>query len=104
MRLAEVLGFVPTIIFPLATVTQLAALWQTKSGEGTSALTWSLFAVANFCLYVYVEKYTELQSIVGLLGTGVLDVAIVALIFRYRSPVRQGRRASSGGAGQGPPE
>jgi hypothetical protein len=84
MRLVEIIGFVPSIIFPLATVSQFITLYRAKSAAGASALTWTLFALANLCLYIYVEKFFELQAIVGLLGTAIVDVAIVGLILRYR--------------------
>ncbi|MGC3970740.1 MAG: hypothetical protein QM775_26425 [Pirellulales bacterium] len=85
MRLVEIIGIVPTIIFPLATVSQLVTLLKAKTAAGASAVTWSLFALANLCLYIYVEKFLELQAIVGLLGSAAVDVAIVVLILRYRA-------------------
>ncbi len=84
-KLVRMLGVVPTVIFPVATVQQLAALVQAGRSDGASALTWTLFGIANICLYVYVEKYREPQALFGLLGTAVLDFAIVALILRYRA-------------------
>ena len=85
MRLVDVVGIVPSLIFPAATATQLLALVRSRSAAGASAVTWSLFAVANICLSVYTEKYGEWQSIVGLLGSAAADVAIVGLILRYRA-------------------
>lgn len=84
-NLIRLLGVVPTIIFPVATVQQLAALVQVGRSDGASAVTWTLFGIANICLYIYVEKYREPQALFGLLGTAVLDFAIVGLILRYRA-------------------
>ena len=85
MLWTRTLGYVPSVIFPAATVTQLWALWQAGRSDGASALTWTLFGIANLCLYLYVEKYREPQAIIGLLGTAVADFAIVAVILHYRT-------------------
>jgi hypothetical protein len=47
-------------------------------------LTWLAFAIGNISLYIYAEKYTELQSILGQLATAALQVYVVVLIYRYR--------------------
>ncbi|MBA4020053.1 MAG: hypothetical protein C0483_23040 [Pirellula sp.] len=85
MQWTRTLGYIPSIIFPAATITQLWTLWQAGRSDGASALTWTLFGIANLCLYLYVEKYREPQAIIGLLGTAVVDFAIVAVILRYRT-------------------
>jgi hypothetical protein len=85
MRWTKLLGVVPTVIFPAATIQQLATLVQAGRSDGASALTWTLFGIANLCLYLYVEKYKEPQAVLGLLGTAVVDFAIVGVILRYRA-------------------
>jgi hypothetical protein len=45
---------------------------------------WALFAIANICLFVYTEKYGELESVVGALGTAAINLCIVAAAWRYR--------------------
>ena len=53
----------------------------------TCVATWLLFGFANLAIYVYAERYTEWQAIVGMLVTAVLDFVIVGLaLVRYRSP------------------
>jgi uncharacterized protein with PQ loop repeat len=89
--LFEFLGWVPAVVFPAATALQLAAILRAKSSEGVSIPAWSLFAFANICLFVYTEKYGELESILGALGTALLNLCIVAAAIRYR------RRPSSPG-------
>ena len=85
-NLVEFLGWIPAIIFPTATVLQLVTVLRASSSEGASATTWGLFGIANLCLYAYAEKYGDLQSIVGMLGTGLVDFAIVLVIFARRRP------------------
>jgi len=82
--LFTVLGWVPAIIFPTASGMQLLAILHRRSAQGVSIPAWALFAVANLCLFVYTEKYDELESIVGALGTSVLNVCIVVAALRYR--------------------
>lgn len=86
----EISGWLPAIIIPLATLIQLVAIFKNQSTQGVSALTWSLFGVANVGLYVYTDKYGALQAIVGLLGPAVLDFVIAGLVL--------------GGYGQSAPE
>lgn len=80
----EVLGWVPAVVFPLATAFQLLAILREKSADGVSIAAWSLFAIANMCLFLYTEKYSELESILGALGTAALNLCIVGAAIRYR--------------------
>ena len=80
----EVLGWVPAVVFPIATGLQLLAILRTKSSEGVSIPAWSLFAFANICLFAYTEKYGELESILGAIGTAFLNLCIVVAAIRYR--------------------
>jgi len=80
------LGWVPAVIFPTASAIQLLAILRLRRADGVSIPAWSLFAVANICLFVYTEKYGEIESIVGALGTAVLNLCIVAAALRYRTP------------------
>ena len=73
-------GWIPAIILPAATISQLLKIYQSKSAEGVSLTTWFLFGVANIGLYIFTEKYFALQSLIGLLGTAIMDFVIVAMI------------------------
>ena len=84
--LINLCGWLPAVIIPLATIIQLSAILRNRSTAGVSALTWFLFGVANVGLYVYTEKYSDVQSIVGLLGSALLDFVITGLaIAQYGS-------------------
>lgn len=80
----ELLGWVPAVVFPIATGVQLLAILRTKSAEGVSIPAWVMFAIANLCLFAYTEKYGEMESILGALGTAVLNMCIVVAAIRYR--------------------
>ena len=82
--LTNVAGWIPAIILPIATITQLAKIIQDKNAEGVSLITWFLFGVANIGLYLFTEKYFALQSLVGLLGTAILDFAILGVALFYK--------------------
>ena len=84
MNLIEWIGYIPAVIFPAATLMQLWHLLKTKTSDGVPALTWLAFAVGNISLYVYAEKYAELQSIIGQLATAALQIYVVFLIIKYR--------------------
>lgn len=79
------LGWIPAIILPAATLSQLIKIIKEQSGKGVSILTWSLFALANLSLYIYTEKYLSIQSLIGLLGTAILDLIIIGFALKYRN-------------------
>lgn len=83
--LFAVLGWVPAVIFPAASGLQLLAILHRRSAQGVSIPAWGLFAVANLCLFVYTEKYDEVESIIGALGTSVLNVCIVIAALKFRA-------------------
>lgn len=73
-------GWIPAIILPTATISQLVKIIRSKSVEGVSLSTWLLFGIANVGLYIFTEKYFTLQALLGLLGTAIMDFIIVAMI------------------------
>ena len=82
--LIAICGWLPAVIIPVATVLQLSAILRKRSAEGVDWLTWFLFGVANVGLYLYTEKYWDVQSIVGLLGSALMDFTIAILVLaRY---------------------
>lgn len=83
--ITDIAGWIPAVILPTATFIQLVRLAVVRSAVGVSLSTWLLFGFANLGLYVYTEKYFEVQSILGLLVTAVLDFIIVAMIISYRN-------------------
>lgn len=80
----NIAGWIPAIILPIATISQLTKILQEKTAEGVSLITWFLFGVANIGLYLFTEKYLALQSLVGLLGTAVLDFVILGVALFYK--------------------
>ena len=76
-KIIEFAGWLPAIIIPLATLLQCIEVFRAESVEGVSWTTWVLFGVANVGFYIYTEKYTSLQAILGFLGTAVIDFVIV---------------------------
>ena len=87
MTIPQIAGYLPAVIFPAGTLLQLIQLYKSKSSKGFSQTAWSLFALGNLAMFIYTEKYTDLQAISGLLLTFVLQIGIVALIIRYRKRV-----------------
>jgi len=85
MSLTQLAGLLPAVVFPAATLVQLARMVRIRSAAGVSVTTWLLFGFANLGIYVYAERYAEWQAILGMLLTAVLDFVIVALaLLRYR--------------------
>jgi len=82
--LINVAGWIPAIVLPIATISQLTKIVREKNSVGVSLTTWFLFGIANIGLYLFTEKYLALQSLVGLLGTAVLDFAILVVAIAYR--------------------
>jgi len=84
--LVELAGWVPAVVFPAATLLQLVVILRRKTAAGVSVAAWTAFAIANICLFLYTEKYGELKSIMGALGTAALNACIVVAAIRYRNP------------------
>jgi len=78
----ELSGWLPAIIFPAATLIQLVAILRSNTIKGVSPLTWTLFGIANISVYIYTEKYFAVQTIVGFLGTALLDFIIAAMAIK----------------------
>jgi uncharacterized protein with PQ loop repeat len=84
-QIVELSGWLPAIIFPVATLIQLLAILRSSSVKGVSYQTWILFGIANIAVYIYTEKYLALQTIIGFLGTALLDFIIAAMALSKRS-------------------
>lgn len=82
--LTQLIGWIPAVILPTATLLQLLRLIRARSSEGVSTATWALFALANVSLYIFTEKYTSPQAIIGMLFTALLNVIIVVLALAKR--------------------
>lgn len=82
--LTDLAGWIPAIVLPTATLFQLVKIARARSAAGVSLITWLLFGFANIGLYVFTEKYFAPQSLIGLLGTAVLNFVIVGMILRLR--------------------
>jgi hypothetical protein len=89
MTFTQIAGILPAIVFPAATIIQLVRMVRARSAAGVSVATWLLFGFANLAIYVYAERYTEWQAIIGMLFTALVDFAIVGLaLWRYPRGVK----------------
>lgn len=84
-HIIDVAGWLPAIIFPAATLIQLIAIVRSGSVRGINPLTWTLFGIANIAVYIYAEKYLAFQTIIGFLGTALLDFVIAAMALKGRA-------------------
>ena len=82
--LLNILGWIPAIVFPLATTLQLIKIAQAKTAQGVSINAWLLFGLANVGFYAFSEKYFAIQSIMALLLTAILDFVIVGMVLVFR--------------------
>ena len=66
---------------------QLVKIFREQSADGVSAIAWVAFGFANISLYVYTEKYSSLQTIIGMLGQAMIDftIAFFAVYFSQKS-------------------
>jgi uncharacterized protein with PQ loop repeat len=84
-------GWIPAVIFPLACLIQLLKILREQSASGVSVMAWVAFGFANISLYVYTEKYSSLQTIIGMLGQAIIDFTIAssAIYFSQKSWVKE---------------
>lgn len=76
-------GWIPAIIFPLACLAQLVKILREQSADGVSVIAWVAFGFANISLYIYTEKYSSLQTIIGMLGQAAIDFLIAFFSFYF---------------------
>lgn len=88
MSTAQLVGVLPAVVFPTATLLQLVRIVRARSTAGVSVFAWTLFGIANIALYVYAERYTEWQAILGLLVTAILDFAIAGIAIAGLKPAK----------------
>ena len=84
--LINLAGWIPAILLPGATLTQLLKIVIRRKTEGVSVITWLLFGVANLGIYIFTEKYFAIQSILAQLLTAVLNFVIVFCVLALRDP------------------
>jgi len=80
----ELAGWIPSVILPTAALLQLVKIMREKKAAGVSVIAWILFGIANICLYIYAEKYSSPQSVIGLLGTAAINFMVVGAVFFFR--------------------
>jgi len=84
MNLPQIVGILPAVVFPAATFQHLVRLVRTRTGATDNPMTWLLFGLANLAIYIYTERYTEWQAILGMLVTAAADFIIVGYILVSR--------------------
>lgn len=85
----QLAGWLPAIILPTATLLQLITMIRGKTAQGVNLVTWILFLIANLGLYIYTDKLLEVQSILGLFVTAVLDLLIIISILVFNSQAKK---------------
>ncbi|NNE44557.1 MAG: hypothetical protein HKN12_10130 [Gemmatimonadetes bacterium] len=83
MNARALAGWLPAIILPLATGDQLWTMIRSGSTENISAVTWTLFLLANLGALFLQRPQTRIAGIQMVLAfgvTSVLDVVIVGMV------------------------
>jgi hypothetical protein len=83
----QICGWIPGIIFPVASALQLLDVMRAERVDGISPTTWALFALSNVSMYIYVQKYDEWQTL-GFLLNAALQIFIVVVVIRRRRQLR----------------
>ena len=81
----DIAGWIPAVILPLAALIQLLKIYSVKNVQGVSFISWLLFGLANIGLYIFTEKYFAIQSLIGLLGTALLNFTIAFLVLKLKN-------------------
>lgn len=82
--LLDLIGWIPGVVFPGASLLQLIAVIKSPHTDGVSITTWLMFALANIAAYVYLQKYWAPQAIAYLIAA-VIQVAIAVVAYRKRN-------------------
>ncbi len=87
-QLLNLIGLIPAVIFPAASLVQLAAILKRRQADGVSILTWVMVGVANVSLFVYTQKYGDVLTIMALMGTAVLNFSVAATAWYFQQKHR----------------
>lgn len=74
--LQSIAGWLPAIIFPTATLFQLIPVIQGKT-DGVSAISWTMFGLANLGAYIFSTQKLTIQIILAFLVSSIMDFIIV---------------------------
>ena len=77
-------GWVPSVVFPLASLIQLVSIVRRGRSSGVSLATWSMFALANVCLYLTIGEWSKPQVVISTLGTAAVQLAVLVVAVRLR--------------------
>lgn len=83
MNARALAGWLPAVILPVATADQLWTMIRGGSTENISALTWTLFLLANLgALFLQrpQNRVAGIQMVLAFGVTAVLDVVIVGMV------------------------
>ena len=80
----EIAGWVPAVVFPTASLLQLLRLLKIEDTEALSVSTWLMMALANICMFIFMEKYWAPQAILANLLNAAIQIVIVAIALRKR--------------------
>ena len=84
-NIAKSAGFLPALLFPIGTLLQLIKIIKNNSTRGVSMFLWVLMLFGNIGLYILSKKYLSWKSIVGFLGTGILNIMIIFYILYLKN-------------------
>lgn len=74
--LLELIGLVPAVFFPTASLVQLVAMLRRGNATGVSVMSWSMVGVSNVCLFAYTRQYDDPITIMALMGAAVLNFCV----------------------------
>jgi len=80
-KYASVAGYFPAILFPLASVAELIRAIRSPSLKGLSCSAWVWQILANIGAYFLIGKFKNFKNISGFLGTALMDVIILIVMF-----------------------
>ena len=77
-------GFLPGLLYPIASILQLVKIIKSDNVKGLSEYTWILLFICNVGLYFLSGRYYNWKSILGFLGSAILNIVVVFYIVHLR--------------------
>lgn len=73
-------GYLPAIIFPVATLFELINMYKSNNVGGVSCVSWIMILIGNIGLYLMTDKLKSLKSISAFVITSIIDLLIILKI------------------------
>ena len=83
--LIEILKWIPAISFPTSYIFQMIKIVNTKKSAGINNLTFFLYFLGNIASLLFINRLSDIRTLLAFALTGTLQMTVVLLSLYYRN-------------------